>query len=1397
MRAWIQQKAYLDRQTPNPTSTRSHATEQDEIDEDEIIALAPAVPGQGRKRHLDTRVEGLDGARKRSKPEKSSHEKRLLPDFEQLKKVTPIGVPTYEGGWNHKTGQNTGASMRPFKPMNTLDDAPHASRSSPRNAPQPATQDFDKGKDKRGDVQDPAQLPLIRSTGSNVVAMTYRSNGYGEGFDSENGRSAKKLKTGHSSPATRSSPVVDLTGEPEGRPSVLSSTVNKNAQRFADNPIKKLDYTLNGKPKNPRKVKAGRASQSSQTPSVVEIDGGEDAARATGARDAPVSVDESPNEPRQQLPGQARRTITQSGVERPEINLTRGYDEVKTKSGKQGDAADLRSANDVMSAHAYRNARATQSASNTRSVHQPRSVEQSNGTSGLFAAYGKQREQQRAKSPKLSRIFVREEGADVQPRQKAKDRMMERSENVSYKVSPHGDGFSSDDALQSGNTVGSRARHGDSPQKAHPRHSPEVRVLVGSADKRTSPSDLRPTKFTQQRSKQSPSKKQMVQQRPQEEEDERLDSDIMPIQAFYASSCVLTHGNISLRYDPNDKHLDVYEGDQPIVMPGKKRIVSIGEAEAHTVSWSNGSNRVFIQGSLTDVSNGRILIAFADEIGVKWIIGRLHLVTESHVITSHVTRDRLDKVFGQQTHELRQLADRVRDRALVRVARSKIPTQYGIEQIAAAESDDDDDNEIRLEANDHEQRQSMRKRMRAGDEDGYQRLPKNAHEPEVSPYWPGSTRKSTRKTKPVQERAPSPSPERWTRVNTIKRWSQPVIYPAQGARRVTVEFSDIERLDEGQFLNDNVISFALRQIEEQMAPELRDSVHFFNSFFYSSLTAKNGKKAFNYDAVKRWTKGKDLFTVPYVVVPICIDLHWFVAIICNLPNLERKLAGVEEETEPDQQDIQLHEAKQVEEIDNSVELVEEGDQESRTKQPTEAMHKLSLTEDVERPAPGDDNGGATGKPDQPYEDNVEVITTASSRPSTATSKKSKSRKKTPPQPRRYESDTPSIVTLDSFGSSHTTEIRYLKEYLKAEAEAKRSIALDREQLSGITAKGIPEQTNFCDCGVYLIGYVEEFAKDPRGFMTKALNKKLDEQADFATFNPSAKRAEIREELLKISKEQEDAHQAKKRAKRDGAQGTAGSAAKQSPEKAKATITDIEQPNVAGQGDVDKLTEPKAETAPATSVVPERPDVPRQRRTEEVAKGITKDQATGATKLDTVAFALTEPPPAIQDHNTSRNADDEADELEAAVARPLGGQPNHQEPPGITQDERSPQRLESADCESTEESEMLDNGTDGAAYSNVVQPPSTEHQFLDEFEQVVEASDLSQPAPAVLEEVVHEKSVKPRVDEDNEESLEEIKMLNGRAHGGNAPAEVPDSQEMRYHWHPTQKLGGGKHTKFAD
>jgi hypothetical protein len=132
-------------------------------------------------------------------------------------------------------------------------------------------------------------------------------------------------------------------------------------------------------------------------------------------------------------------------------------------------------------------------------------------------------------------------------------------------------------------------------------------------------------------------------------------------------------------------------------------------------------------------------------------------------------------------------------------------------------------------------------------------------------------------------------PERWSKIHGIPSWDSPLVYPPVGTNRTTVDAEDIARLDDGEFLNDNLIMFWLRYLEEQN-PHRKDLIHTFTTFFFSALTTtSSGKRGFNYDAVHRWTRQIDLFNLPVVVVPINVNVHWFLIIICNLDKLERRL----------------------------------------------------------------------------------------------------------------------------------------------------------------------------------------------------------------------------------------------------------------------------------------------------------------------------------------------------------------------------------------------------------------------------------------------------------------------------------------------------------------------------
>lgn len=103
------------------------------------------------------------------------------------------------------------------------------------------------------------------------------------------------------------------------------------------------------------------------------------------------------------------------------------------------------------------------------------------------------------------------------------------------------------------------------------------------------------------------------------------------------------------------------------------------------------------------------------------------------------------------------------------------------------------------------------------------------------------------------------------------------------------------------------------------------------------------------------------------------------------------------------------------------------------------------------------------------------------------------------------------MTLDSFGYPHATVVKNLKDYLTLEGQAKRSINV-KPPPRGVTAKGIPTQQNYSDCGLYLLGYIRKFFEDPESFVRKIMMKEFDMEKDWGHLSPSSMRHEIRKLL---------------------------------------------------------------------------------------------------------------------------------------------------------------------------------------------------------------------------------------------------------------------------------------------
>ena len=167
--------------------------------------------------------------------------------------------------------------------------------------------------------------------------------------------------------------------------------------------------------------------------------------------------------------------------------------------------------------------------------------------------------------------------------------------------------------------------------------------------------------------------------------------------------------------------------------------------------------------------------------------------------------------------------------------------------------------------------------------------PQAQSDTDSTPPPAGSTRSSGRETTKQRSARQIPAKKVSTRALfndtdfAACPWKSALLYPSKGPGRATVEFVDLERLDDEAYLNDNLISFGLRYLQEQ-CPATKSKVYIFNSFFYNTLAGK-GRKDIDYDAVKRWTSKVDLFSYDHVVVPINAGMHWYWAIICNIRNV--------------------------------------------------------------------------------------------------------------------------------------------------------------------------------------------------------------------------------------------------------------------------------------------------------------------------------------------------------------------------------------------------------------------------------------------------------------------------------------------------------------------------------
>ncbi|CAG2230634.1 SENP6 [Mytilus edulis] len=291
----------------------------------------------------------------------------------------------------------------------------------------------------------------------------------------------------------------------------------------------------------------------------------------------------------------------------------------------------------------------------------------------------------------------------------------------------------------------------------------------------------------------------------------------------------------------------------------------------------------------------------------------------------------------------------------------------------------------------------------------------------------------------------SPSPPRILFSGTVEKLITYPPPPATGG--ITVTNEDLFCLTDGEFLNDVIIDFYLKYLVHE---KLSESDHF-------------------------------------IIVPINERSHWFLAIICFPGYSEVKTVRylcrettAEETPEPKGENSQT-------DTDESQQpsVGENNNKENQNTEEEESSEKSNNVKCKQESPMEEDEEQDTEEPMDTNETNVDTAETGSN--SGVDSQEPRGRLLTEEELKDPEMiknskegiQQPCIMVMDSLaGQSRQRIINSLKDYLQVEWNCKKSqTGSIREKFKGASPK-VPQQTNYSDCGVYVLQYVDSFFEDP-------------------------------------------------------------------------------------------------------------------------------------------------------------------------------------------------------------------------------------------------------------------------------------------------------------------------------
>lgn len=356
--------------------------------------------------------------------------------------------------------------------------------------------------------------------------------------------------------------------------------------------------------------------------------------------------------------------------------------------------------------------------------------------------------------------------------------------------------------------------------------------------------------------------------------------------------------------------------------------------------------------------------------------------------------------------------------------------------------------------------------------------------------------------------------------------------PQTGGIAITSE--DLLCLDEGEFLNDAIIDFYLKYLmNEKLSEADRQRTHVFSSYFYPRLTQKPGRPSAvpasaadddehlpsvptrRHSQVKTWTRHVDIFEKDFIIIPINQNAHWFLAIIC-FPGLVPETSKLPPKPSPGVPQ------KSVEKVTSTNDAAEPPNLQAHCHLPCNpALQKKDQACNTEG-FNGSSNSDTTvpmsttfpQSPMIPYEHEVaEPGEPEDPLPDSSTHPDIQARKK-----------KPCILVFDSLaGPNRWRIVSVLREYLDIEWKIKKSTkkAFDRSTMQGFVPK-IPQQSNYSDCGLFVLQYVESFFEKPLPYFGSPLPSLVDW---FPAEEVGKKREDIKLLISELQKRQQNAQTA--------------------------------------------------------------------------------------------------------------------------------------------------------------------------------------------------------------------------------------------------------------------------------